>query len=228
MDMLIYTSWQLLLYPSVSGIKIKNIEILIKAAEYINNITNIKSIPYKKLISDLTTESSPSNEGSLFQLKNAWATWRPLYCVDICIYVTEDPRDTVIALKSHDEYNNVEFFATHSLLSIPNCSGVVLLAHITCDRIDNENTQMSILVYDVLLQDTTSTMESRYSWLKQHENEIRQIKIGKCTVCVQWIGHIETHNMIVNLDLPHAMGDLVILSANNGVDRLYTRIDTQQ
>jgi len=94
---------------------------------------------------------------------------------------------------------------------IPEC---VCFAHLTCDTDDDDNHTMVALVYDILINqdrtdDTPSTTQQRYEYLRSMSELLSTVIIGEACVRVQWAGDPCMYDQLQSLGLPHAHDKIV-------------------
>ena len=138
-------------------------------------------------------------------------------CLDVFIYISDDPQNTIIGLPTNNCHDPIDCFATCSVITMQTPQDVVLLAHMTNDINNEGNAQLVLLVYDILTLDSgcfTKTITERYLLLQSLVSEISQLKIGNVPCSLQWIGNINTCTLVKNMTLPHEHTHIVSLHNN--------------
>ena len=203
-SMYIYCLQQLMVFPKYTSITRMNIELIALASDLI-----------------LKRHSSGDNMSlySNFDLNTLSAckiTWRPASCIDVFVYISDDPAGIVIGIPTNDANDPVEYLSTVSTVEMSNCGDFILLCHLTSDVISDAKNELVLLVYDVLYPDfenkpSNDLLASRYEFLQSKATEISALKIGNASTKVQWIGDPISHEMLKNLELPHDTTGLVVL-----------------
>lgn len=206
MELDIATVVELQLYRTCD-VNVSNMRLLLQAMKYIQRIISSS----KRNIEELATNVDSFNVQFM-------CTWRPYFCRDMCIYVTDAPGDCIICFASDVDNCDINFYKTNDRLSIHDCSGIILCGHLTCDYdTENDCVRMVLLVYDCIMSskyasDIRDSIVERYNWLLQHSHIIESFNIGSACVKLQWIGHSETHDKIKDIQLPHKKSSIIVIS----------------
>ena len=215
MNLCIFATQQLLLIHDTSGINMKNIELVNRASLYLKHVENADLIPCKVLDSKIQQYA--------LEFETVMITWRPKYCLDIFLYVSDNQNETIIGLPRHDINNTVDFFSSFTKVSLPINGSAVLMAHLTCDVLPDGQHKMVILIYDALFPQSNIPLMDRYAWLQSNSAHINGFEIGNATCCVQWVGMATAINETKDIQLTHEKNAIVVIGSETGVQPVYEK-----
>jgi len=190
-----------------------------RASEILKDKIMSKKSCYDNITTTLLKKNSETSQNYL-------CTWRPKFCLDIFIYFPKDG-NVIIAIpmygpKIQNQSDvDIQYSHTQSLLTTE-LKDVVFFGHLTCDKQENGNTTMVILIYDLLLEKNHEMhVADRYKELMLMRDVLSDINIGETCVRVQWAGVPEAFDKISQILLPHEIQDIVLF----GKDNSYARFD---
>jgi len=219
MNMSIHAFSSLDLISCAKLISTDNVEILIRASEILKDKIMSKKFSHDEITAKILQLKLETSQHYL-------CTWRPKFCLDIFMYFPNDG-NVIIGIPMYGPENenqivvDIQYSHTQSLLS-SDVKEVVLFGHLTCDKQENGNNTMVVLLYDLLLE-TNQGMDvaDRYNQLLSMRDVLSDINIGETCVRVQWAGVPEAFDKISQILLPHEIQDIVLF----GKDNSYARFD---
>lgn len=194
MDMHIGLIQMLKLLPSLHALKQENSALIMQACQRLQEIDDdIVHACAEKL-----PEEARTQEGTCI-------TWRPKYVKDVFIFASSDKAQTILGIM---ESGNCQFFRScDACVYSPDEGNVVYMGHVTCDVMGDSESQMVVLLYDIITDSILEHNEApptRYLRLLQHKNVIEScFHMGEAIFRVQWIGDNKCIDKVKSLQLPH-------------------------
>lgn len=158
---------------------------------------------------DYAQENQTNNESLI--------TWRPQFTKDIFILVTQHSHECVVGVLEHGA---VQFLSSEDLYAaLPNHNSAIFFAHVTCDVVEDLK-QTVVLVYDMWFCDSFAQeydVGCRYARLLEFRQDIENMfYLGHAIWKIQWLGHSECYEKLMNLNVPHPKDGVVAVGGLAG------------
>ena len=209
MDMHIGLIQMLKLLPSMHALKNDNTALIMQACTRLQEI--------EKDLVDVSTKTLPEEPS---HDSGTCITWRPKYVKDVFIFAGNDKSQTVLGIM---ESGYCQFFCSYdACVYSPDEENVVYMGHVTCDVMDNSQSQMVVLLYDIITDNVLKNKEelsSRYLRLLQHKNVIENcFCMGDAIFRVQWIGDNKCIGKVKSLQVPHEKDCIIRLGGEKNYE----------
>jgi len=139
-----------------------------------------------------------------------------MHCLDLFIYLSPEGTETFVGIVMHGRTPTVEYYRSEDIVSTASGRGVVF-GHLTCDVSVSGPTQLNILIYDGIPEDSLGAevaVRDRYAWVQSLQGELEQNRMGLANMVVQWMGCPSTHAKIRTMSLPHEKSGIALVGSD--------------